>query len=76
VGEDDKHITSIDEDGVALAAIKALHAQNAVLLAQQRSLRKRLAAMTALQSQQARTEAATRRDLQRLSAEVVSLRER
>ena len=26
VGEDDKHITSIDEDGVALAAIKALHA--------------------------------------------------
>jgi hypothetical protein len=29
VGEDDKHITSIDEDGVALAAIKALHAENA-----------------------------------------------
>ncbi len=27
VGEDDKHITSIDEDGVALAAIKALHAE-------------------------------------------------
>jgi hypothetical protein len=27
VGEDDKHITSIDEDGVALAAIKALHAR-------------------------------------------------
>jgi hypothetical protein len=24
VGEDDRHITSIDEDGVALAAIKAL----------------------------------------------------
>ena len=31
VGEDDKHITSIDEDGVALAAIKALHAENARL---------------------------------------------
>jgi hypothetical protein len=31
VGEDDKHITSIDEDGVALAAIKALHAENAQL---------------------------------------------
>jgi hypothetical protein len=29
VGEDDKHITSIDEDGVALAAIKALHAESA-----------------------------------------------
>ncbi len=26
VGADDRHITSIDEDGVALAAIKALHA--------------------------------------------------
>jgi hypothetical protein len=36
VGEDDRHITSIDEDGVALAAIKALHAENA-------SLRERLA---------------------------------
>ena len=33
VGEDDKHITSIDEDGVALAAIKALHAENARLRA-------------------------------------------
>ncbi len=28
VGEDDRHITSIDEDGVALAAIKALAAEN------------------------------------------------
>ncbi len=28
VGEDDRHITSIDEDGVALAAIKALVAEN------------------------------------------------
>jgi hypothetical protein len=27
VGPHDKHITSIDEDGVALAAIKALHAR-------------------------------------------------
>jgi hypothetical protein len=41
VGEDDKHITSIDEDGVALAAIKALHAENA-----------RLATLTATQSSQ------------------------
>jgi hypothetical protein len=29
IGADDKHITSIDEDGVALAAIKALDAENA-----------------------------------------------
>jgi hypothetical protein len=33
VGEDDRHITSIDEDGVALAAIKALHDENAWLRA-------------------------------------------
>ena len=39
VGEDDKHITSLDEDGVALAAIKALHAEN-------ERLRRRLAAMS------------------------------
>jgi hypothetical protein len=76
VGEDDKHITSIDEDGVALAAIKALHAENTTLLAQQRNLRRRLAAMTALQLQQARSEATTRRELQRLSTEVASLRDR
>jgi hypothetical protein len=31
VGEDDRHITSIDEDGVTLAAIKALHAHNRAL---------------------------------------------
>ncbi len=31
VGTDDRHITSIDEDGVALAAIKALHRENARL---------------------------------------------
>jgi hypothetical protein len=37
VGEDDRHITAIDEDGVALAAIKALHSENA-------GLRSRLAA--------------------------------
>ncbi len=30
-GEDDRHITSIDEDGVALAAIEALHRENAGL---------------------------------------------
>jgi hypothetical protein len=34
VGEDNRHITSIDEDGVALAAIKALHAENARLRAE------------------------------------------
>ncbi len=50
VGEDDKHITSIDEDGVALAAIKALHAENGglhadnqTLHAENATLRRRLA---------------------------------
>jgi len=38
VGEDDRHITAIDEDGVALAAIKALRAEN-------RSLAKRDSAL-------------------------------
>jgi len=38
VGEDDLHITSIDEDGVALAAIKALHAENATMRADNSAL--------------------------------------
>jgi hypothetical protein len=63
VGEDDKHITSIDEDGVALAAIKALHAENA-------ALRARLATVTV---GQARRDAAVQRALQRLNAKVDAL---
>jgi len=47
VGEDDKHITSIDEDGVALAAIKALHARVGALDAENARLRRRLAAEAA-----------------------------
>jgi hypothetical protein len=39
VGEDDKHITSIDEDGVALTAIKALHTDNLTLHAANDRLR-------------------------------------
>jgi hypothetical protein len=38
VGEDDRHIASIDEDGVALAAIKALHRENLSLRADNRGL--------------------------------------
>ncbi|HZO93337.1 MAG TPA: tail fiber domain-containing protein [Candidatus Baltobacteraceae bacterium] len=34
VGEDDRHITAIDENGVALAAIKAVHRENLRLRAQ------------------------------------------
>lgn len=31
LGEDDKHINTLDPDGIALAAIKALHNENKVL---------------------------------------------
>ena len=41
-GIDDRHITSIDEDGVALAAIKALHRENDQLRSENRSLESRL----------------------------------
>jgi hypothetical protein len=51
VGEDNRHITSIDEDGVALAAIKALRAENArlrkELAADNACLRSRLAVLEA-----------------------------
>jgi hypothetical protein len=70
IGPDDKHITSIDEDGVALAAIKALHAENA-------ALRARLAAVTASQNQRAHGQSvqivALQRELVRLSAKVEAL---
>src|SRR5690606_8134112 len=45
VGEDDTHITTIDADGVALAAIQALYAENRSLEAQVGDLEARLAAL-------------------------------
>ncbi len=42
IGPDDKHITSIDEDGVALAAIKALHAENTRLRAHEEKMQVQL----------------------------------
>ncbi len=66
VGEDDRHITSIDEDGVALAAIKALHAENA-----------RIRAKDAAQIGQLRRElAAERAHDRRVDAELASLEAR
>jgi hypothetical protein len=51
VGEDDRHITTIDEDGVALAAVKALNVKLAdnvrALNAQNRALSARLARIEA-----------------------------
>jgi hypothetical protein len=46
VGEDDRHITSIDEDGVALAAIKALHRENADLKTRLAAMERRLDALS------------------------------
>jgi hypothetical protein len=45
VGEDDRHITSIDEDGVALAAIKALRRENVDLRDGMRSQHAELVAL-------------------------------
>ena len=74
VGEDDKHITSIDEDGVALAAIKALHAENgalhahvAVLDVENARLRARLGSVTSAQR-------SMQGELRRLTAKVEELR--
>ena len=67
VGEDDKHITSIDEDGVALAAIKALHTENADLRAQVRRERQERRTITYSQSVEI---AALRSELESIRAEI------
>ena len=71
VGEDGKHITSIDEDGVALAAIKALHAENAQLRAQARRARQEFRAVTHSQSVEI---AALRAEMASVRAEIRSTR--
>jgi hypothetical protein len=45
VGEDDRHITTIDEDGVTLAAVKAVHAENRRLAADNAALHRDVARM-------------------------------
>ncbi|HEX3468642.1 MAG TPA: tail fiber domain-containing protein [Candidatus Elarobacter sp.] len=79
LGEDDKHITAIDEDGVALAAIKALHARVGALdakAAAQAAEIARLRARLAAAASQSAGISAMQRQLQRLSTEVAALRER
>jgi len=84
VGEDDKHITSIDEDGIALAAIKALHAENSQLRrhgdAATSALRAENAALRAelgaLRTAQVRHDMLVDRRLERLSVTVAASRER
>jgi hypothetical protein len=45
-GVDDRHITSIDEDGVALAAIKALHRENVELQSRLAALEAKVATLS------------------------------
>ena len=66
VGEDDRHITSIDEDGVALAAIKALNAKVSHRDAAIRSLQRKDAELL---SRDARLE----RQMTALAAEVAAM---
>ena len=47
VGEDDTHITTVDADGVALAAIQGLHAENQALKAENQTLRGQVADLDA-----------------------------
>ncbi|HZO93507.1 MAG TPA: tail fiber domain-containing protein [Candidatus Baltobacteraceae bacterium] len=70
VGEDDRHITSIDEDGIALAAIKALHSRVASLDAENARIRAKDAAQI---GQLRRRLAADEAHERRLDAEVASL---
>lgn len=48
VGEDDKHIATIDADGVALAAIQALHSENQDLASEVAQLKENMAQLQAL----------------------------
>ncbi len=74
VGEDDRHITSLDEDGVALAAIKALHARVGSLDAENARLRARLATTNRTQSTQSGLIAEMRRQIRSLTAAVAAIR--
>ena len=76
VGEDDKHITSIDEDGVALAAIKALHAENGALHTRVSVLDAENAQLRAASASQSAKITAIQAQLQRLSAQMAALHAR
>ncbi|HZO92368.1 MAG TPA: tail fiber domain-containing protein [Candidatus Baltobacteraceae bacterium] len=85
VGEDDKHITSVDEDGVALAGIKALHARlgalesaHGALRSDELGLHARVAALgtenARLRSEVRQSASAQLREIGRLREEIRSLR--
>lgn len=76
VGEDDKHITSIDEDGVALSAIKALHTETATLRAENARLRRQLGALRTAESRHDGRERLLATKLARIEALVTALARR
>jgi hypothetical protein len=71
VGEDDRHITSIDEDGVALAAIKALNERQTVMSAR---LARKDTEIRILRAELHSKDAALQRQVSALAAEVNVLR--
>jgi hypothetical protein len=73
VGEDDKHITSIDEDGVALAAIKALHAENGALRTQETTSRGAIATLHTENGVLRRRLAADEAHVRRVDAELAHI---
>ena len=73
VGEDDRHITSIDEDGVALAAIKGLAARLDASTHREQRLREELAGLKAVQT---RRDANVGAQLTELREEIAALRRR
>jgi hypothetical protein len=73
VGEDDKHITSIDEDGVALAAIKALHARVGALGTENGALRAHFGSLEAQNVRLRRELVAERLHDRRVDAELAHI---
>jgi hypothetical protein len=70
LGQDDRHIATVDEEGVALAAIKALSARSAGQSRTIASLKSRLAARSAKVAALGRSQRRMRRQLEQLAAEV------
>jgi outer membrane murein-binding lipoprotein Lpp len=76
VGADDRHITSIDESGVALAAIKALSAEKASLQSTYVTLQRDRAALHTEVTAQRTDNARLRARLDALEAQVAALAQR
>ena len=74
VGPDDTHITAIDEDGVALAAVKALRAEIAAVQSANRALRRDVETARALETQRAEHAVRTRASLSALRARIAAYR--